>query len=187
MSISVPDRTTIIASASSIYLCWYLFTVSLLKSCIYWKSCFLIPGTVCIPERNPVECIIKFWLKSRKKYGDMVTPSEVTCENVGIVVLARDAKTAPPINARLQKGHCIYWYLSLKKYSVYSHYITKDNYIKHCSASWAQKTPIARPPSLHWTSASIPSFSTGSSNSSWQSLVAVHRLVLFSVHVKLCR
>ena len=75
----------------------------------------------------------------------------------------------------------------IKKYSVYSHYITKDNYLKHCSASWAQKTPIARPPSLHWTSASIPSFSTWSSNSSWQSLVAVHRLVLFSVHVKLCR
>ena len=39
-------------------------------------------------------------------YGDMVTPSEVTCENVRVVVIIRDAKTAPPINARLQKGQC---------------------------------------------------------------------------------
>ena len=28
-------------------------------------------------------------------------------ENVGIVVKTRDEKTAPPINARLQKGHWI--------------------------------------------------------------------------------
>ena len=37
----------------------------------------------------------------------MVTPCSVTCENVRIVVIARDEKTAPPIRARLQKGHCI--------------------------------------------------------------------------------
>ena len=37
----------------------------------------------------------------------MVTPCSVTCENVRIVVIARDEKTAPPISARLQKGHCI--------------------------------------------------------------------------------
>ena len=40
-------------------------------------------------------------------YGDIVTPCSVTCENVRIVVIARDEKTAPPISARLQKGHCI--------------------------------------------------------------------------------
>ena len=31
-----------------------------------------------------------------------MTPCPVTCENVGIVVITRDAQTAPPINARLQ-------------------------------------------------------------------------------------
>ena len=36
----------------------------------------------------------------------MVTTNEATNENVGIVVLTRDEKTALPINARLQKGHC---------------------------------------------------------------------------------
>ena len=35
-----------------------------------------------------------------------MTPSEVICENGGIVVLTRDEKTAPPMNARLQKEHC---------------------------------------------------------------------------------
>ena len=41
--------------------------------------------------------------------GDIVTPSEVICENGEIVVITRDEKTAPPIIARLQKRHCIYW------------------------------------------------------------------------------
>ena len=39
-------------------------------------------------------------------YGDMVTPSEVTSEKVGIVVISRCEKRAPPIIARSQKGHC---------------------------------------------------------------------------------
>ena len=45
-------------------------------------------------------------VEQKNFYGDMVKPSEVTCENVRVVVIIRDAKTAPPINARLQKGHC---------------------------------------------------------------------------------
>ena len=40
-------------------------------------------------------------------YGDIVTPSQVICENGGIVVITRDKKTAPSINARLQKEHCM--------------------------------------------------------------------------------
>ena len=45
-------------------------------------------------------------VEQKKFYGDIVTPSEVICENGGIGVITRDEKTAPPINARLQKGHC---------------------------------------------------------------------------------
>jgi hypothetical protein len=45
-------------------------------------------------------------LEQKNFYEDIVTPSEVICENGGIVVITRDEKTAPPINARLQKGHC---------------------------------------------------------------------------------
>ena len=44
-------------------------------------------------------------VEQKKNYGDMVTPCSVTCENVGIVVITRYEKTAPPIIARLQKGH----------------------------------------------------------------------------------
>ena len=37
-------------------------------------------------------------------------------EDVGILVTTRDEKTAPPKNARLQKGHCmIIFYFILKK------------------------------------------------------------------------
>ena len=37
-----------------------------------------------------------------------MTPCSVICENMGIVVITRAEKTAPPIIAQLQKGHCIH-------------------------------------------------------------------------------
>ena len=47
-----------------------------------------------------------FGRREENFYEDIVTPTEVICENDGIVVITWDEKTAPPINARLQKGHC---------------------------------------------------------------------------------
>ena len=41
-----------------------------------------------------------FGRRAEKIYGAMVTPCSVTCEN-------KDEKTAPPIIAQLQKGHCM--------------------------------------------------------------------------------
>ena len=45
-------------------------------------------------------------VEQKKIYGDIVTPSEGICEDVGGLVTTRDEKTAPPKKPRLQKGHC---------------------------------------------------------------------------------
>ena len=42
----------------------------------------------------------------------IVTPSEVICENGGVVVITIDEKTSSPITAQLQKEHCIVYILS---------------------------------------------------------------------------
>ena len=43
----------------------------------------------------------------QSRYVTLVTPCPVTCENVGIVVITRDEKTAPPLSAQLQMGHTV--------------------------------------------------------------------------------
>ena len=47
--------------------------------------------------------------EQKKIYGDIVTPSEGICEDVGVLVTTRDEKTAPPKNARLQTGHFMHY------------------------------------------------------------------------------
>ena len=45
-------------------------------------------------------------VEQKNFYGELVTPSEVSGENVGVLVTTREEKTAPPKKPRLQKGHC---------------------------------------------------------------------------------
>ena len=49
-----------------------------------------------------VEILLLFLAVEQKKiYGDIVTPSEGICEDVGVLVTTRDEKTAPPKKTRL--------------------------------------------------------------------------------------
>ena len=48
-------------------------------------------------------------VEQKNFYGELVTPSEVSGENVGVLVTTREEKTAPPKKPRLQKGHCKYF------------------------------------------------------------------------------
>ena len=52
-------------------------------------------------------------VEQKKIYGDIVTPSEGICEDVGVLVTTRDEKTAPPKNARLQTGHFMHYSINL--------------------------------------------------------------------------
>ena len=48
-------------------------------------------------------------VEQKNFYGELVTPSEVSGENVGVLVTTREEKTAPPKKPRLQKGHFMHY------------------------------------------------------------------------------